>query len=190
MTVAVLLFDRFTTLDVAGPYEILCRMPATEIMFVASKKGLISDPFGFTIEARHSIHDISRADILLVPGGPGIDAILRDEEITAWLMKISTDTLWTTSVCSGALLLAAAGILAGKKCTTHWRRRAQLSHYPVELVHDRVVQDGKVITSAGVSAGIDMALYLAGQIHGKDVAQQIQLNIEYDPKPPFEYPGR
>ena len=122
----------------------------------------------------------------MIPGGFGIDNLLSNKKIIGWVQKIDSTTKWTTSVCSGSLLLAKAGLLDKKECTTHWRRKDQLSKYNVSIKNERYIQDGKIITSAGVSAGIDMALYLVSKIAGDQTARMIQLAIEYDPKPPFD----
>jgi len=138
------------------------------------------------ISAAYSIAELSRADILLVPGGSGIDSLLKNKELINWIRRIDSSTRWTVSVCSGSLLLTQAGLLKGKACTTHWRRKEQLRKYPVTVKDERYVQDGKFITSAGVSAGIDMALYLVSKMVGDQTAKMIQLAIEYDPRPPFD----
>ena len=186
MEIAILLFDEFTALDIAGPYEVLARLPESKILFTGLERKVYRDLYGFNIYADYSIDDVSTCDILLIPGGPGIDRILKDSRCISWIRKINETTKWTVSVCSGSLLLAEAGILEGKLCTTHWKRRDQLAAYNVIVKNERYIQDGKIITSAGVSAGIDMALYLAAQICGEQAARMIQLGIEYDPKPPFD----
>lgn len=184
--IVILLFDGYAALDVIGPYEVLSRLPGAKIYFAGYEKRGYKDPNGLELKADHSIDAISGADILLIPGGFGIDDLLKNREIIDWVRKIDRTSRWTVSVCSGSLLLAEAGILDGKNCTTHWRRKEQLKRYNVNIKDDRFVQDGKIITSAGVSAGIDMALYLASRIGGDDAAKTIQLGIEYDPHPPFD----
>ncbi len=141
--------------------------------------------YGLKMYAEYTIDEIKQADILLIPGGFGIDNLLSNKKILDWIQKIDGTTKWTTSVCSGSLLLAKAGLLENKDCTTHWRRKEQLSKYNVTIKNERYVQDGKILTSAGVSAGIDMALYLVSKIAGEQTAKMIQLGIEYDPDPPF-----
>jgi transcriptional regulator GlxA family with amidase domain len=187
LKVAILLFDNYTALDVVGPYEVLAKIPDVKIYLVACEKALYKDQHGLKIFADYSINEITRVDVLIVPGGFGIDAFIKNKNIIDWVRKIDNTTQWTTSVCSGALLLAEAGLLKGKNCTTHWRRKNQLAEYSVSVKDARYVEDGKVITSAGVSAGIDMALYLTSKIAGAEVAKAIQLAIEYDPLPPFEF---
>lgn len=186
MKIAILLFDNFTALDIIGPYEVLSKLPDAQICLVGMEKKAYNDKHGLKIYADYSIDEIEQADILLIPGGFGIDTLLSNKEILDWIRKTDGTTKWTTSVCSGSLLLAEAGLLHNKECTTHWKRKAQLSQYSVTIRNERYVQDGKVITSAGVSAGIDMALYLASKVAGDDTARKIQLAIEYDPQPPFQ----
>jgi transcriptional regulator GlxA family with amidase domain len=186
MKLVILLFDNYTSLDVVGPYEVLNKLPNTKVYFVGLEKKLYKDTYGLHILADYSIDEISEADVLMVPGGFGIDNLLKNHEIIDWVQKIDKSTKWTVSVCSGALLLAQAGLLNRKNCTTHWRRKDQLKGYHVTINDERYVQDGKIITSAGVSAGIDMALYLVSKIAGDQTAKMIQLSIEYDPKPPFD----
>lgn len=186
MKIAILLFDNITALDVAGPYEVLTKLPGTQIYLVGAEKKAYADKYGLKILADYSLEEITRVDVMLIPGGPGIDSILSSNQILDWIRNTDATTQWTTSVCSGSLLLAAAGLLKNKACTTHWRRKPQLSQYDVTIKNERYVQDGKLITSAGVSAGIDMALYLVSKIAGDDAARMIQLGIEYDPQPPFD----
>jgi transcriptional regulator GlxA family with amidase domain len=186
MDIAILLFDNYTALDLIGPYEVLSKLPETQFYFTGLTKGEYRNSKGLKIIADHSIDDISKTDILLIPGGFGIDALLGNEPLLKWIIKIDKISQWTVSVCSGSLLLAQAGLLKGKNCTTHWRRKKQLSSFDLNIKDERYVQDGKIITSAGVSAGIDMALYLASKISNDKTAKIIQLAIEYDPKPPFD----
>ena len=186
MKIMILLFDNYTALDIVGPYEVLNKLPNSEIYLVGTEKRAYKDPYGLKIFANSSIDEISEADILLIPGGPGIDNLLKDREVLDWIRKIDGTTKWTVSVCSGSLLLAQTGLLNRKNCTTHWRRKDQLRKFNVTVKDERYIQDGKYITSAGVSAGIDMALYLVSKIAGDQIAKVFQLAIEYDPKPPFD----
>jgi transcriptional regulator GlxA family with amidase domain len=186
MKILILLFDNFTALDVVGPYEVLNKLPNSEIYLVGQEKKEYKDTYGLTISADYSINEISQADILLIPGGLGVDDLLNNRELINWILKIDSTSKWTVSVCSGSLLLAQAGLLEGKNCTTHWRRKEQLRGFNVKIKDERYVQDGKIITSAGVSAGIDMAIYLVSKIAGEQTAKLIQLAIEYDPQPPFD----
>jgi len=188
MQVAILLFDGITALDAVGPYEVLSKRPLpTEIVFVGKEAGpKKADSGALTLMADASLSDVPKPDILLLPGGPGNRGLLADRELLDWIRQAHETSTWTTSVCTGALLLGAAGILNGLEATTHWLSLDQLSTYGARPVQRRVVELGKVITCAGVSAGIDMALVLAARIAGDEVAQRIQLAIEYDPQPPFD----
>ena len=186
MEIAILIFDNYTALDLVGPYEVLNKLPNSKIQLVGLEKKEYSDTYGLKISADYSMDEISQADILLIPGGFGIDKLLNNPQIIEWIQQIDRSTKWTVSVCSGSLLLAQAGLLNGKNCTTHWRRKEQLRNYDVTVKDERYVQDGKIITSAGVSAGIDMAIYLVSKIAGDQTAKMIQLAIEYDPQPPFD----
>ena len=186
MKIVILLFDNYTALDIVGPYEVLNKLPNSKIYLAGLEKKEYKDTYGLKISADNSIDEISEADILLIPGGFGIDNMLKNEEVLDWIRKIDSTTKWTVSVCSGSLLLAQTGLLDGKNCTTHWRRKEQLQRFHVTVKDERYIQDGKFITSAGVSAGIDMALYLVSKIAGDQTAMTFQLAMEYDPKPPFD----
>ena len=186
MKIVILLFDNYTALDIVGPYEVLNKLPNSKIYLVGLEKREYKDTYGLKISADNSIDEISEADILLIPGGFGIDNLLKSEEVLDWIRRIDSTTKWTVSVCSGSLLLAQTGLLDGKNCTTHWRRKEQLQRFNVTVKNERYIQDGKFITSAGVSAGIDMALYLVSKIAGDQTAMMFQLAMEYDPKPPFD----
>jgi putative intracellular protease/amidase len=187
MQVAILIFDKLVALDCVGPYEVLSRLPGAEVSFVAKEPGpKRTDTGALALTADKAIGDVPDPEIVLVPGGEGNRAMLEDEAVLDWLRKAHERSEWTTSVCTGALVLGAAGILDGKRATSHWAFRERLRQFGAEPVAERVVVDGKVVTAAGVSAGIDMALVLAREIAGEDVAQAIQLGIEYDPAPPFD----
>ncbi len=187
MQIAILIFDGLTALDAIGPYEVLSRLPGAELRFVAKQPGpKRTDTGALGVEADLAIADLPGPDVVLVPGGKGNRPLMRDSEVLDWLRVAHESSTWTTSVCTGALVLGAAGILDGKRATTHWAFLDRLSELGAEPVTERVVEDGKVITAAGVSAGIDMALTLAARIAGDEVAQAIQLGIEYDPRPPFD----
>ena len=186
-TVAIPLFDRFTALDAIGPYEVLSRLPGASLEFVAAEPGPVSTDNGMlTLVAEHSIADVPAADIVLVPGGPGEVAARAGGPVLEWLQGVHATSTWTTSVCTGSLILAAAGLLEGRRATSHWLALEKLGELGAEPVSQRVVFDGKIVTAAGVSAGIDMALALAAEVAGVAVAQAIQLGIEYDPQPPFD----
>jgi transcriptional regulator GlxA family with amidase domain len=187
MRIAILIFDGLTALDAIGPYEVLSRLPGAELRFVAKEPGpKRTDTGALGVQADLAIADLPGPDVVLVPGGEGNRPLMRDSEVLDWLRVAHESSTWTTSVCTGALVLGAAGILNGKRATTHWAFLDRLSELGAEPVTERVVEDGKVITAAGVSAGIDMALTLAARIAGNEVAQAIQLGIEYDPQPPFD----
>ena len=187
MQIAVLLFDRVTPLDAVGPYQVLARLPESELVFVGERLGPVrSDDglLGLVVDA--TLDQVSTPDVVVVPGGPGQSDHMADGPVQRWLRAVDEHTTWTTSVCTGSLILAGAGLLKGRRATTHWLALAQLTNWDVTPVHERVVIDGKYATAAGVSAGIDMALTLAGRLAGDTVAQRIQLGIEYDPQPPYQ----
>ena len=187
MEIAILIFDGLTALDAIGPYEVLSRLPGAELRLVAKQAGLKrADTGALGVQADLAIGDLPDPEVMLVPGGEGNRPLMRDPEVLEWLRGAHESSTWTTSVCTGALVLGAAGILDGKRATTHWAFLDRLSELGAEPVTERVVEDGKVMTAAGVSAGIDMALTLAARIAGEEVAQAIQLGIEYDPAPPFD----
>ncbi len=187
MNIAILIYDRFTALDAIGPYEVLSRLPGAQLRFVAVEAGPVRTDNGMlTLVAEHSLAECGRPDIVLVPGGPGEVAARAGGNALEWLKAVSETSKWTCSVCTGSLILAAAGLLEGRRATTHWLALEQLRALGAEPVSERVVFDGKFVTGAGVSAGIDMALALAGRVAGPQVAQAIQLGIEYDPEPPFD----
>lgn len=188
MKVAMLVYDRFTALDLIGPYEILNAVPGLELQFVAKRAGPVAvDSGAFALVAPYALSEVPRADVLLVPGSSsGTMEAAADREITDWVRQIHTHSQWTTSVCSGALILGEAGLLKGLSATTHWAAMPFLARVGAEArPNERVVQNGKIITAAGVSAGIDMALFLAGQIAGPERAEAAQLLAEYDPQPPY-----
>jgi len=187
LQIAILIFDGLTALDAIGPYEVLSRVPGAEVRFVGKQQGLKrTDTGGLGLEADLAISDLPRAEVVLIPGGAGSRPLMQDPEVLEWVRAVHGDSTWTTSVCTGALVLGAAGILDGKRATTHWAFLDRLAQLGAKPVAERVVEDGKVVTAAGVSAGIDMALTLAARLAGDQVAQAIQLGIEYDPQPPFD----
>jgi putative intracellular protease/amidase len=187
MNIAILLYDKFTALDAIGPYEVLSRLPGASVTFVAAEAGPVRTDNGMlTLLAERSLQDTAQPDIVLVPGGPGEVHARAGGAALDWLRDADRTSTWTTSVCTGSLILAAAGLLDGRRATTHWLAFDELRGLGAEPVDERVVFDGKLVTGAGVSAGIDMALALAARIAGDVVAQAIQLGIEYDPHPPFD----
>jgi putative intracellular protease/amidase len=187
MRIAIGLYERFTSLDVMGPFQVLSSLPGAEVTFVAEKAGPVTDESGFlTVTARASFDDLPDPDILLVGGGTITGTLVPHHPIVGWIKRAHPQTKWTTSVCTGALLLAGAGVLKGVEATTHWAAMGELESLGAVPVRERVVRRGKVVTAAGVSAGIDMALTLAGVIEGRDLAEALQLILEYDPAPPFD----
>lgn len=187
MEIAIPMFNRFTALDAIGPYEVLSRLPDASVTWLAHEPGLVRTNDGMlALEATAVFEELPRPDVVVVPGGPGTRELLDDERLVAWLRRAHESSTWTTSVCTGALLLGAAGILEGLRATTHWLELDTLARFGAEPVEDRVVAQGKIVTAAGVSSGLDMALWLAAQIAGDETAKRIQLQIEYDPQPPFD----
>jgi putative intracellular protease/amidase len=187
MLITIPIYDRFTALDAVGPYEVLSRLPGAEVVFVAEQAGPVrTDTRALTLVAERALADVDACDVVVVPGGPGTREMLEPQPLHEWLRAIDATTQWTTSVCTGALLLGAAGLLDGLEATTHWSAFDTLATLGARPTERRVVPQGKVVTAAGVSAGIDMALWLAAQIAGDEVAKAIQLGIEYDPQPPFD----
>lgn len=184
--IAFLLYEDMTALDAVGPYEVLARLPGADVKFVASTPGPTRTDVGLVLVADSRLEDVPAPDIVVVPGGPGTMAALGDDAVVEWLRQAHASSKWTTSVCTGSLLLGAAGILEGKRATSHWILRDMLREFGAEPVAERVVVEGNVITAAGVSAGIDMALKLAAIEAGEDEARALQLVIEYDPDPPFD----
>ena len=186
MQIAIPLFDRFAPLDAVGPYQVLAALPGAEIIFTAERTRGVSDSSGsFTLQADAAYADLPHPDVILVPGGFGVDDHLEPGPLQDWLLAADETSSWTTSVCTGALILAAAGLLTGREATTNWQAHDELARFGIKARKERYVFDGKYATAAGVSAGIDMALALAARIAGDEVAQRIQLGIEYDPQPPF-----
>lgn len=188
MNIAILLYEGITALDAIGAYEVLSRVPDARIKFVDREKGQKQTDTGFlSLTANYDFTEVTTADILLVPGSSTQTAqVMRDKATLEWVKTIDQTTKWTTSVCSGALILAAAGLLEGKPVSTHWVVRNMLERFGAVYSSERIVESGKIITAAGVSASIDMGLYLAGKIAGEEIAKTIQLMIEYDPQPPFD----
>jgi transcriptional regulator GlxA family with amidase domain len=187
MDIAILIFDRLTALDAVGPYEVLGRLPGAKLSFVSTETGpKRTDQGSLALMADRRLEELPEPDVVLVPGGPGQAQAMKDERVLSWLRHAHEGTQWTTSVCTGSLVLGAAGLLAGKRATTHWMAMDQLAAFGAIPVAERFVHDGKIVTAAGVSAGIDMAITLASLIAGDEVAQAIQVSIEYDPQPPFE----
>jgi putative intracellular protease/amidase len=188
MRIAIPLYDRFTALDAVGPYEVLSRLPGAEVSFVGERTGPVrTDTGALAITVDERLDDVDACDVIVVPGGPGTRAMLEPGPLHEWIRRVHPTTQWTTSVCTGSLILGTAGLLEGLEATTHWGALHELVPLCGTAVGDRrVVPQGKIVTAAGVSSGIDMALWLAAQIAGDDIAKAIQLLIEYDPQPPFD----
>lgn len=184
--ITILVFNDLTVLDAIGPYEVLSKIPGAKIQFASLEAGPVICQGGVRLVADYSIRDIKGTDILLIPGGKGINNLLGNDEVLNWVRMIHENTKYTVSVCTGALLLGAAGLLKGKKATTYWNSIEKLKDFGAEIVKSRYVIDGKIISSAGVSAGIDMSLKLVSMLKNESVAKIIQLAIEYDPDPPFD----
>ncbi len=186
--IAILLYPGVTALDAIGPWEVLSRMPDTEVRFVGKEVGPVMTEGGaLLLGATHTVAETPSPDLVLVPGGTATPSQMVDDEVLDWLRRVNETTVWTASVCTGALILGAAGILKGVPATTHWYKMGVLKIMGAKPQPDeRVVHSGKIVTAAGVSAGIDLALWLAGEIAGRERAEAIQLTIEYDPHPPFD----
>ncbi|GAB2563132.1 DJ-1/PfpI family protein [Nocardia heshunensis] len=186
---AIVLYPGMTVLDAIGPYEVLRVLPDSELRFVSNEVGpVVSDSGVLALGATHTFAETPAPDLVLVGGSEAstTDA-MANKELIEWLRAVHPGTQWTTSVCSGALVLAAADILRGHPATTHWAAQSSLAAFGAESrPHDRIVRSGKIVTAAGVSAGIDLGLWLVGEIAGEEFAQMTQLGIEYDPHPPFD----
>ncbi len=187
MQVALLVFDGITALDAVGPYEVLGWLPSADVRLVGVETGPVRTAQGtLALNADYTLDDVPAPDVVLVPGGPGEETVRRDGDVLSWLKDAHATSRWTTSVCTGACTLAAAGLLDGVEATTHWASMDTLRSLGAKPVERRWVQSGRIITAAGVSAGLDMALHLLATEAGDDVAQAAQLILEYDPQPPFD----
>ncbi|GLF95091.1 DJ-1/PfpI family protein [Streptomyces yaizuensis] len=186
--VAVLLYDGFTALDAVGPYEALCRVPGVRVTTVAVKAGLVRTDTGeLGLPAAKSLREVPRPDVLVIPGGGerGTTASMADARILDWIRRAHRHTTWTTSICTGSLILGAAGLLRGVPATTYWASRPYLKEVGAIYTPGRFVESGRIITAAGVSAGIDMGLHLAARLSDEEVGRAMELALEYDPEPPF-----
>ncbi len=189
LSIAIALFDQVTMLDAIGPYSVLAGLPNSEITFVAERPGPVMDSNGrMAVVAQASYSDMADPDVIVIPGGVITVPMSREKThpIIDWIRQVHPGTTKTTSVCTGSQLLGAAGVLDGVPATSHWYVRDTLSEFGAAPTDERVVKHGKIITAAGVSAGIDMALQLVADLRSDEVAQAIQLSIEYDPDPPFD----
>ncbi|SDB72371.1 DJ-1/PfpI family protein [Belnapia rosea] len=186
LTVGFLLFPRLTQLDFTGPHEVMSRLPGAEVRLIWKEAGPVRSDTGLVMLADTAMGDCPQLDILCIPGGPGVAALMEDEAVLAFLRAQAPGARYVTSVCTGALVLGAAGLLRGRRATTHWASHDFLAALGAEPVEARVVRDGNLVTGGGVTAGIDFALTIAAEIAGPEVAQAIQLQIEYAPAPPFQ----
>ncbi|HEU0024120.1 MAG TPA: DJ-1/PfpI family protein [Thermoleophilaceae bacterium] len=187
MDIVIPLYDRFTALDAVGPYEVLSRLPGARVTFAAVEpRPYTTDTGMLTLNVDAALADFPGPEVLVVPGGPGSTAATDDEALIDWIRTAHETSEWTTSVCTGSELLGAAGLLEGLEATTYWADMEMLERYGARPTESRVVEQGKIVTAAGVSSGIDMALTLVARITNDEVAKAIQLGIEYDPQPPFD----
>ncbi len=183
--IGMLIFPRLTQLDMTGPYEVLARLPDTKVELVARDRAPVTTDRGMQIVPTTSYADCPPLDVIMVPGGPGQQDLMEDEEALSFLRRQAAGAKYVTSVCTGSLVLGAAGLLKGKRATSHWAAVDHLALLGAVPVHEKVVIDGNVVTGAGVTSGIDFALKLAAVLESEEVAREIQLQIEYDPEPPF-----
>lgn len=188
MNIVIYIYNGMTMLDAVGPYEVLRNLKDVDIKFVSKEKGEITaDSHFIHLNSKYGIDEISKADILLIPGSTiAFVREMKDKKVLDWIKKIDLTTHRTVTVCTGSIILAATGALKNKKATSHWKPINLLSEFGVEPARERIVDEGKYITAAGVSAGIDMAIYLVNQLQGEKAAKAAQLSIEYDPKPMFD----
>jgi putative intracellular protease/amidase len=188
MNIAIAAFENMAALDAIGPFEVLAHVPGATVHWVGLQTGMVrtEEGAGVGINVDEVIEDVPAPDIIVIPGGHGEQALRDNQRFITWLKTAHETTTWTTSVCTGSLLLGSAGLLQGKRATSHWLALDLLPSFGAEPTLERVVVDGKIITAAGVSSGIDMALTLVAEVAGPEVAQTIQLGIEYDPQPPFD----
>lgn len=189
MQIAIALFPEVTALDAIGPYEILQRLPGATVTFVGDRVGEVRSDNGFLgLQVDAAWEDVQQPEVVVVPGGVGTRALTRDDRALHWVRSVHARTRWTTSVCTGSLVLAAAGLLDGLEATTHWANHDELASFGARPTARRVVEhlDQRIITAAGVSSGIDMALRLAELLVDADAARAMQLMVEYDPQPPFD----
>lgn len=188
MQVAIAVFNGLTALDAIGPYEVLSRLPGAEVVFCSFERGTIRTDRNLGMVADAAFAEVERPGIVVVPGGPGTRPLMGDDRILSWIKTVHEHSRWTTSVCTGSLLLGAAGLLHGLAATSHWAAMDILASTGAVPAERRVVvqEEARIITAAGVSSGIDMALTLAGRLAGDEVAQAVQLGLEYDPQPPYD----
>jgi putative intracellular protease/amidase len=183
--IVFILYPRLTQLDFTGPCEVLARMPSAEIIIASKDGGELVTEMGLTFANLRALADVDRADMIMIPGGPGQTQAMQDPEFMAEVKRLGEGATYVTSVCTGSLILAAAGLLKGKRAGSHWAYRELLAPFGAIPDDARVVRDGNAITGGGVTAGIDIALTIVADLAGEDVAKMIQLAIEYAPAPPF-----
>jgi len=181
----ILIFPNVQQLDLTGPYEVFSRCPDARVYLAWKQAGPVTTEHGLALPADTALADLDKVDVLCVPGGYGVDALMADAEVLAHLRRLAATARFITSVCTGALVLGAAGLLKGRRATTHWTSLDLLGAFGATPVSERIVHDGSVITGGGVTAGIDFGLYVAAQLHGEDIAQAVQLSMEYRPAPPL-----
>jgi transcriptional regulator GlxA family with amidase domain len=186
MKIAILLYEKLAALDAVGPYEVMRCVPGWEVSLVGARTGEVRAEGGLGLRVDRTLEETTDPDVVIVPGGEGCEAVAEDEAVLSWLRAVDEGTKWTTSVCTGAEILGAAGLLRGKRATSNWLYLDRLPGHGAEPVGGRFVEDGKTITAAGVTAGLDMALHLVSREAGPEIAQAVQLGIEYDPDPPFD----
>ena len=186
LTIGFLLFPRLTQLDFTGPFEVLSRLPGAAVRTIWKQAGPVRSDTGLTMLADTAMADCPQLDLICIPGGPGVAPLMEDEEVLGFLRAQAPGAQWVTSVCTGALVLGAAGLLRGRRATTHWASHDFLAPLGAVPVQARVVRDGRLVTGGGVTAGIDFALTIVAEIAGPETAQAIQLQIEYAPAPPFQ----
>ncbi len=190
MRMSIILFDGFTALDVVGGYEVLANLPGMEVEFVAHRAGLVANDIGtLGLVACRSFDQLAATDILYVPGGPGVELALADDALLACVQRLAHKSTWVISICNGAEIVGAAGLLKGRVVTTNWFARERVAAYGAQVRPERYLRDGKFVTGAGVSSSIDVGLFMAGLLAGEEVARTIQLGIEYYPAPPFGNDG-
>ena len=183
--IVFILYPRLTQLDFTGPYEVLARVPDTDIVIASKEGGALRTEMGLTFADLTKLADVDGADMIMIPGGPGQTDAMQDPEFMAEVKRLGASAKYVTSVCTGSLILAAAGLLTGKRAGSHWAYRELLGAFGAIADDARVVRDGNAITGGGVTAGIDIALTIAAELAGDDIAKMIQLAIEYAPAPPF-----
>ncbi len=186
MHIAFLLFPEVTQLDLTGPAQFLSRLPGAKVDLVWASRDPVPTDAGFSILPTATFEQVTRADILCVPGGIGVTDVIEDDSAMAWVAQVGGSAQWVTSVCTGSLILGAAGLLAGYRATTHWAWHDELARFGAEPVRARTVVDRNRVTGGGVTAGIDFALVLIAEVAGEDTARLLQLALEYDPQPPFD----